>query len=926
MITQNPSTEQVFCLQTLPVNLLLEDYVDILEKRGITLAGDYIRGNVRRLTADEATKFLGYPAKSGGLLFQGWGGTAQFKPDEPWGSDSGDGKVNKPKYRTATGKPYDAIYPVSGFTWENPYWKNIEELKRCAVQIDGVPYLLITEGAFKAIAGCANDIPTIGLLGVEMGLTPGTDKNTGKKVKRTLIPSLKHFASAGFGFIIAFDADCVTNKNVEKAQQTLAKHLTLAGSSVLIATGLWTVEQGKGMDDYIQQNGADKFRSEILDKERLIRQWEKQNNLSELAEGDMIKSPVDLGELLANDLRVGYKYHHEQQCWRWYDGKIWKKCSSELFESLIYNSLREKENVKLSTPAQWEGAIKVLRNKLIVPEWITLNPRQFIAFNDCVYNLETRMAESYKPGFNFLSNLPYGYQPVDTKASLVKALAEYCPNIYAYMHKAMEGDESRIKLLLAIINGVIKYRFFDLQRFVYLLGKSGAGKGTFIRLLNKIVGETNNTVGKLFRISDDKFVASIIDKQLVSFSDERKKVGVEGLLELTGGDKIGYRDVYKPAASSYFYGTIIIASNTPIFVGDTTGIDRRLVLVNFNSSIPKELQSTKMEELYESEIPALVSVALTMDDDDVTVTIKGINDAEIPSTKLHEWSGKVRNNSLAAHHDEKVVRIEGKEFKTYIGNGKKDKQDGFDTFTLYGNYLEFCKNSGLESQKLQTFSEDYLTLWIDSLGYKVEKRRDAKGSYIIGEVRLREDDLDGDILPLSYQLEFAAMAASNKTKNIQPPSESTQSTQPLPDKDYRSTQESTLGLHEVYTDDIPNDETEIKDEPKNDDQCRPECTPNVDLSVDLKALPAKDSVDYVDLGRENFFTSSSFNENDVATYCGDNPDIWGERVLVKEVLSKDTVAVGVIGGFGKSKHFNCSINDLTPLPSTKTTERQQETS
>jgi putative DNA primase/helicase len=47
----------------------------------------------------------------------------------------------------------------------------LKTLKSKAYKIEGHPCLVLTEGFFKAIAGCSNGIPTIALLGVEMGLT-----------------------------------------------------------------------------------------------------------------------------------------------------------------------------------------------------------------------------------------------------------------------------------------------------------------------------------------------------------------------------------------------------------------------------------------------------------------------------------------------------------------------------------------------------------------------------------------------------------------------------------------------------------------------------------------------------------------------------------------------------------------------------------
>ena len=72
--------------------------------------------------------------------------------------------------------------------------------------------------------------------------------------KRYLVPTLERYAKAGFGFIIAFEADCATNKAVIEAQRKLAHQLKLKVPAYAI-TGPWTVEQGKGMDDYIWSFG-----------------------------------------------------------------------------------------------------------------------------------------------------------------------------------------------------------------------------------------------------------------------------------------------------------------------------------------------------------------------------------------------------------------------------------------------------------------------------------------------------------------------------------------------------------------------------------------------------------------------------------------------------------------------------------------------
>jgi putative DNA primase/helicase len=251
-------------LDVTPV-LSLAHRKELLEKRALDQR--WIQANCRSFTAQEATQRLGYIAKGAGILLEGVGIQIQFKPNRPW---KNEGEKRAPKYRSPLGD-YDAMLPIHPD--DKAYWDDLEALKAKCYQVEGHPCLVITEGFFKAIAGCSNGIPTIGLLGVEMGLTSGKADIQGK---RYLVELLEKFARAQFGFIIAFDADAVTNKAVIWAQLKLAQQLLKFKVPVYSATGLWTIEQGKGMDDYIQNHGADSFKYEILGKVPNIQGWERQ--------------------------------------------------------------------------------------------------------------------------------------------------------------------------------------------------------------------------------------------------------------------------------------------------------------------------------------------------------------------------------------------------------------------------------------------------------------------------------------------------------------------------------------------------------------------------------------------------------------------------------------------------------------------------
>lgn len=124
-------------------------YSECIERRGLEV--HWVLANCRSVTASVATQYLGYTAQSNGIWLKGGNHQNQFKPDKPWKKE-GDKKA--PKYRSPLGE-YDVMLPTHP---SDPYyWNDIAALKQKAYKINGHPCLVLTEGFFKAIAGCSND-------------------------------------------------------------------------------------------------------------------------------------------------------------------------------------------------------------------------------------------------------------------------------------------------------------------------------------------------------------------------------------------------------------------------------------------------------------------------------------------------------------------------------------------------------------------------------------------------------------------------------------------------------------------------------------------------------------------------------------------------------------------------------------------------
>jgi len=197
-------------------------------------------------------------------VLKGDGDTIQYKPDEP----NKDANGKPIKYVSPKRSKPDVMVPVAPDGIVHP-------LQKCADR----ETLYITEGWFKALKACEVGIATASVTGIWNGAVK--DGNG----KRVLVPTLQDMVKAGLKkCCIAFDADAVANPDVHKASVELASLLQDAGCIVTIATGQWTVEEGKGMDDFISKNGVEAMR-ERLERALTLDEYKASFGLEERAKG-----------------------------------------------------------------------------------------------------------------------------------------------------------------------------------------------------------------------------------------------------------------------------------------------------------------------------------------------------------------------------------------------------------------------------------------------------------------------------------------------------------------------------------------------------------------------------------------------------------------------------------------------------------------
>lgn len=679
---------------------------------------EWVKANCYSGDQKEVSEVLHVQAKSGGIIFDA--NQVQVRPDKPWG----DGKGKKaPKYRTPYQDDYDAILPINPN--DPTYWTDINKLKEQAYKIDGVPCLFVTEGGWKAIAGCSNDLPTIGLCGVEMGLIGSKHDPEGK---RYLIPSLRQYADHGFGFIFAFDADCATNKNVILAEKKLAYQLEKMGVPAYSITGTWSQDEGKGMDDYIQSQGIEAFREKLIEAQLVQEKWKDVDKTD--------KPPLSgaIGKELAEKYNEQWRFCAELNSWLIYEHEqkgVWSVVSELIISQAILVELTNKGIEVFRTNSYVANIIGFLRDKLLVEKWVEQSER-YLPFNNGVYDLTTKKLHEHSPGFNLTWKLPRDYSMIESEF----------PTINQFL-STMASSEHDYKLLLYFMAATLRGRA-DLQRFLYLIGTGGTGKSTYNDLLTLLVGENNTTTQGLEDLEDKHNIIDLFGKRLLALPDQppvtsRKNSNFK---RLTGGDYLSGRRLFKDVSNFKFNGTVLVTSNRPFIFPASTAqwLQRRMIMIECNNVVPKWQRNSRLIDAMAKELPALTHYLLNIPDKELEDVIKGVDESDLTSAS---WEHHCQTDGLAAWINDEIIY--DPTAITRIGsNANEWKEEDYNPHfsTLYGAYCWYCKRTGRSPKTTQTFSGDLLEVTAQVLGWSVEKDRksvNGKKQRVIKGVRLRTD-------------------------------------------------------------------------------------------------------------------------------------------------------------------------------------------
>jgi putative DNA primase/helicase len=699
---------------------------------------------------------------SGMLVFQGDSGI-NVKPNSP--RKNSDGKIVK--YESVRGKGNQQLFiPNVSFNQSLAIARSVGAREEYAdrsdfksnsdaidkgfwdwlIALDKPITLVVTEGAKKACSLISAGYLAIGLNGiwgwgsnVKAAEGENADKYGNKldeqgKVIKVIHTELEPFLKKNVEIVWALDRDekPETIKTVESAKKSFKLQCSKLVKN--ISDIVW--EGHKGVDDLIFAEGVAAFKVAFYarsSKKALPKVAGK-----DASENKAVSTGMDAGSLLPPKnpppLHISKDVFTElfknairfdasvKQYWK-YDGKgKWAVCSDEYIFGIVQKYLEEVVPKEFS-PSYVRNVIEFARKDFLHEGWTEASNSLYIPFENGVLEFGTRNLLPHSPDYGFTWQLPRTYSDADSNWG----------NINNFLDQLCVDNKELKDIAIAFCAAILTGRS-DLQKFLYLFGSGANGKGAFMSLLSMLVGAENTHSTTMADLNGNQFEASNLKgKRLVKMTDEDRRVGSLSVFKsATGQDSIRYERKGKDATNFKFRGMFVIAANSPTFVGDSNfAIKRRKVdfpcLAKIAENDRKDLTAD-----FENDLTAFTTYLLSLPPDWVTATIRG--SSSVPAVKELNWDMTIRENSIAAFYDEKLII---------------DPKGEVSCGELYRQYRSYCDDSGTISKGLNNFTPLLLELCVDSLGHSVEKQHSRKGKVIKG-LRLRVDADEPEFIPQAH--------------------------------------------------------------------------------------------------------------------------------------------------------------------------------
>ena len=425
------------------------------------------------------------------------------------------------------------------------------------------------------------------------------------------------------------------------------------------------------------------------------------------------QSALEYKQDLANKERIKYylaaeAFHDEYETIKSFGSKfftlrdpskpgIYDKVSDKDFNADLRHFLTNGTElpVCLKTKAEVADAIADIYNTFT-------SSTDYLAFNNGKYHKLNCTFEACSEDDFYIDAFNYDFDPQSKDWSTIDG----------FLSQLSSNDKDFKATLIAFCYKVL-FQHKNWEYFLYLYGEGATGKTTFILFLQSLATTYSETTLK--QLNSSFGLENVWSKVLVVSPDESKCIEDMSILKtLTSqANTVSVNRKGKPIEDLPFTGSVVMASNEPVFIGNfDAGVERRALIVPCKNEIAAKDRDYYLKDKLKSQIPAFVQYLLSLDSETQRKALN--NHALLPEVKALTQSFKDEADSVADFVSNKLELKAGNKIEAKV---------------LYENYQLFCGSSGRVFKKQPSFSRGLTRIFRNA---PVSRDKSNGVCYIIG--------------------------------------------------------------------------------------------------------------------------------------------------------------------------------------------------
>lgn len=225
--------------------------------------------------------------------------------------------------------------------------------------------------------------------------------------------------------------------------------------------------------------------------------------------------------------------------------------------------------------------------------WANVRNGTLVVNSDGIVKLREHRKEDL-----FTHTLPYVY---DSQAE--------CPLWQQFLDRVL--PEAEAQLILSEFIGYCLMKHHRFEKMLWLFGSGQNGKSVTLEVIEALLGSMNVSYLSLSDLTNDDVKRAGFEGKMLNISTESgRDVNPNVLKQLTSGERVTMKRLYVDPRETNDYGKVLAAFNDLPRAENTFGYFRRLLILSYEVTIPKEEVDRHLADKLKGELPGILNWVL----------------------------------------------------------------------------------------------------------------------------------------------------------------------------------------------------------------------------------------------------------------------------------------------------------------------------